>query len=170
MTRNSIARIALSVLAVGVGCLLLVSVSRHKAKLLRIRKLPEVRALNIYGEEVVSTEMLDPSKRTVLMFFHPECEYCRKELEGILSRHQECRKVQWLFLTLAPSTVVEEYLMEYPLESIPGAYVLREDWPVTYKLFDVKGPPSLFIYDENGNLMKRFKGATSINAIVEELR
>ena len=87
-----------------------------------------------------------------------------------MARHSECRDVQWLFITIAPSEIVEEFLMEYPLETIPDAYVLREDWPDIHKVFGVKGPPALFIYDENGKLMKRHMGATSIKNIVQELQ
>lgn len=115
-------------------------------------------------------EHLDSSKRTALFFFHPECEYCRKELEGVLTRHSECRNVQWLFLTLAQAEEVGTFQREYPLETIPDAYVLREDWPDIHRQFGVTGPPALFIYDESGKLMKRYMGATSIKTIVQELQ
>ena len=87
-----------------------------------------------------------------------------------MAHHNEFRSVQWLFITLASTEAVEEFLMEYPLESIPDAYVIREDWPDTYKQFDIKGPPALFIYDENGKLMKRHMGATPIRTIVQDLQ
>lgn len=87
-----------------------------------------------------------------------------------MARHSECRDVQWLFITLAPAEEVETFLMEYPLESIPDAHVLREDWPATHKLYGINGPPALFIYDENGNLTTRHMGATSIKTIVRELQ
>lgn len=170
MTRNSIAKVTLCILAVGVSILLIWAISRHNTKLSKIKQLPEIKATTIYGEEIVSTDFLDTTKRTALLFFHPECEYCRVELSGILTRYQECRNVQWVFITLAPSAVVEDYLIEYPLDSIPDAFVLREDWPKTYHQFDVKAPPALFIYDENGILAKRYKGATSIKTIVQELQ
>ena len=160
----------LCLLAVGMGCLLFWAASRHGSKVDRIRQLPEINAFTIYGECFDSAEYLDPAKRTAILFFHPECEYCRKEIEGIIARQREFRNVQWLFITLAPTEIVEEFLTEYPLESILDAYVLREDWPDTYKRFGVKGPPALFIYDENGNLLKRHMGATSIKTIVQELQ
>lgn len=160
----------LCLLATGMVGLLIWAASRRGSKVEGIRQLPEIRTLTIDGDRFDVAEFLDSSKRTALMFFHPECEYCRKEVEGIIARHREFRDVQWLFITLAPAEVVERFLIDYPLDTIPFSIVLREDWPVTYKLFDVKGPPALFIYDENGNLLKRFKGATSINTIVEALR
>ena len=170
MNRRNIARLTLCLLAVGMGGLLFWAASRHGSKVEVIKQLPEINAFTIYGESFDSAEYLDPSKRTALLFFHPECEYCRKEVEGIIARQREFRNVQWLFITLAPTEVVEEFLTEYPLESIPDAYVLRENWPDTYEQFGVKGPPALFIYDENGNLMKRYMGATSIKTILQDLQ
>lgn len=132
--------------------------------------MPEIKALTILGDRFDAAEYLDSTKRTVILFFHPECMFCQKELEEVIARHMECRNTQWIFITLAPPEIVEEFLMDYPLESISDAYVLREDWPNTYKQFGVKGPPALFIYDESGNLMKRHIGATSIKTIIQELQ
>lgn len=170
MNRRNIAQLTLCLLAVGMGGLLFGAASRRSSKVGGIKQLPEINVFTIYGERFDSADYLDSTKRTALLFFHPECEYCRKEVEGILARHREMRRVQWLFITLAPTEVVEEFLAEHPLESIPDAYVLRENWPDTYEQFGVKGPPALFIYDENGNLMKRYMGATSIKTIVQDLQ
>lgn len=170
MKQRNIARIVLCLLAVAMGSMLYWAISKHKSKYAGIQQFPQIQALTIFGDYIDVTEHLSPSKRTALLFFHPECEYCRKEVEGIMARHSECRDVQWLFLTLAPAEEVEMFLLEYPLESIPDAYVLREDWPDNHKMFGVKGPPALFIYDENGKLMARHMGATSIKIIVQELQ
>ena len=157
-------------MAIGMVGLLFWAFSKHNSKIDGIKQLPEINALTNNGDRFLSIGSIDSTKRTALLFFHPECEFCQKELDGILANHSECRNVQWLFITLAPADIVEEFLIEYPLESIPDSYVLREDWPDTYKLFGVKGPPALFIYDEKGKLMKRHMGATSIKTIVQELQ
>ena len=153
-----------------VGVILWQMVLEQKKRLSEIEQLTEIKALTIYGDVFSSTEVLRPEKRTALLFFHPECDYCRKELDGIIAHHKECRNVQWLFLTLASEDKVQEFLLEYPLDSIADAYVLRENWPDTYVRYRVKGPPDLFIYDESGILMKHHKGATSIKTIVKELQ
>ncbi len=170
MTRKIIAKSLLCLLALGMVALLGRAFSKHNSKLDGIRELPSIYAFTVYGDSFASNDYLDSTKRTALLFFHPECEFCQKELEGLLTNHSECRNVQWLFITLAPAEIVEKFLVEYPLESIPDSYILREDWPETYKAFGVKGPPALFIYDENGKLMKRHMGATSIKTIVQELQ
>lgn len=170
MKQPNLARLALSLLAAGMGVLLFFAFSKHNAKYAHIRQLPKLKALAIYGDTLDISEYLDSTKRTALFFFHPECEYCRKELEGVLTRHPECRNVQWVFITTAPAEEVEEFLMEYPIQTIPDAHVLREGWPDIHRKFGVKGPPALFIYNENGHLMKRHMGAISIKTIVQDLQ
>lgn len=170
MTRKIIARLALCLMATGVCFLLIWAASKHAGRLSGIKQLPQIKAFTIYGESFDSLEYLDSTMRTAVLFFHPECEYCQIELKGILANHLECRNVQWLFITLASTEIVEEFLEVYPLESIPDSYVLREEWPNIYKIFGVKGPPALFIYDETEKLMKRHMGATSIKTIVQELQ
>ena len=163
-------RWTLCLLAAGMGGLLFGAASRRGSKVDGIRQLPEIKVFTIYGDSFDASEYLAPDKRTALLFFHPECEYCRKEVEGIIARQKEFRNVQWLFITLAPTEILEAFLKEYPIESIPDAYVLREDWPDIHRQFGVKGPPALFIYNENGDLIKRHMGAISIKTIVQELQ
>lgn len=170
MKPRHIALLALGLLAGVMAGLLVWMISKKNAKRPDIAQMPEIKAVTLCGESFISYEELDPSKRTAILFFHPDCEYCRKELEGILSRHGEMRNMQWIFLTLAPEETVQEFLMEYPLEAIPNALVLRDDWPEMHRKYKVKGPPALFVYDENGQLFYQHRGAVSIKTIVERLK
>ena len=170
MKQRNIARIILCLLVAVMGVLLYIALSRHNAKYASIKQLPKLKALTLYGDTLGIYECIDTTKRTALFFFHPECEYCKKEIEGVLTRHSECRDVQWIFLTIAPAEEVEEFLMEYPIQAITDVYVFREDWPDIHRQFGVKGPPALFIYNENRHLMKRHMGAISIKTIVQELQ
>ena len=82
MNRIILARLTLCLLAMGMGGLLFWAASRHASKVEEVRQLPEINAFTIYGESFDSAEYLDSSKRTALLFFHPECEFCRKVHEG----------------------------------------------------------------------------------------
>lgn len=168
--KRSIVRYILSLIVGTIVILLFLIVPKRERALSKVRQIPVIDALTVYGDKFVSSEYLDSSKRTAIFFFHPECEYCQIELEGILTRNKECRNVQWLFLTLASEEIVESFLLDYPLETIPNSYVIREDWPDTYGQFGVKNPPALFVYNENGILINWHMGATSINTIVQELQ
>lgn len=135
-----------------------------------IENIPEMKALMSDGTSVNLNDKLNHQKRTAILFFSPDCEYCKQEIRGIISRYSECRNVQWVFFTLAQPEEIAAFLNEYHILNIPYSYIIREDWPSLYKKLNIKVPPELFIYDEKGKLIFHHKGATSINTIVEELK
>ncbi len=131
--------------------------------------MPEISVLTISGDSLKVNNVLDTTKRTAILFFGPDCEFCQKEIEGIIKRNGECRNVQWVFITFAQPEELEPFLKEYPIESIPNAFLLREDFPEMHIRFE-STPPDLFIYDEQGTLMKMHHGSSSIKTIVAELK
>lgn len=159
---------------ISLACFIIISISFVNAKKKHrdesVLFLPEVKALTVSGDSLKFRDVCDTTKRTSILFFGPDCEFCQKEIEGIIERNGECRDVQWIFITIAQPEELEPFLKEYPIESIPSAFLLREDFPEMHIRFDVSAPPALFIYDEQGNLMKMHRGATSIRTIVAELK
>ena len=170
MKPQNIIRVAVFVAAGIMVCLIIWAGKRKEQKIAPFRIMPEINALTISGDSLKVNEALDTTKRTSILFFGPDCEFCQKEIEGIIKRSGECRAVQWLFITIAQPEELEPFLKEYPVDSIPNAFLLREDFPEMHIKFDVLAPPALFIYDEHGKLMKMHRGATSIKTIVEELQ
>ena len=108
--------------------------------------------------------------RTAVLYFSTDCDYCKKEIEGILSCWNECKNVQWVFYTLATQDELDNFTKEYPIENIPDSFIIREDYPDLYLKLKFTSPPSLYIYDKNGKISRMYKGATSVNKIVEDLQ
>lgn len=170
MKKRGIVLTLVLAIAVVVVSLFIWALCRYNEKQTTIGMMPEFSGVTTEGLTFSSAEDLIPGKRTALMFFHPECEFCRKEIEGIIKRYDECRDVQWVFITFAPADLVAEFMMEYPLEMIPDSKIIVEKGEEIFKLFNVEAPPSLYIFDEERKLLKRHKGAISIKIIVEELQ
>ena len=170
MKPQNIIRIVVCIAAGIMVCLILWATKRKEQKIAPYRLMPEIRALTISGDSLKVYEALNKTKRTSILFFGPDCEFCQKEIEGILKRNGECRDVQWVFITIAQPEELKPFLNEYPIESTPNAFLLREDFPEMHIKFGVSAPPALFIYDEHGKLMKMHGGAIPIKTIVEELQ
>lgn len=169
MKPQNIIRIAVIVAAMVMLCLILWAAKRKDKKDASFLLLPEIYALTALGDSLKFRDVCDTTKRTSIIFFSPDCEFCQKEIEGIINRYGDCRDVQWLFITIAQPEELVLFIKEYPIDSIPNALLLREDFPEMHMKFDVTAPPALFIYDEHGKLMKMHRGATSIRTIVAEL-
>ena len=170
MNKLHIIKFTLCFLAAVLVGLFIWALNNHYSKDSSIRYMPDIQAMDMDGNEIVLKNKLDPSKRTAILFFHPDCEFCQQEIKGIINRNSECRDVQWVFFTMAQPEEISSFLEEYPLNDIPDSFLIREDWPNVYKQLSLSNPPELIVYDEQGKLMVHHKGATSIKTIVEELQ
>lgn len=160
--------IGLCCLAVALFVMFLFALYRHSARMARIKYLPQDTLVSIYGEEFRLDEVQCGSK-TALMFFSHDCEFCRKEIEGIVDNAYKMLNVSWVFVTPSPVEDVNVFLGEYYLDKLPYVKICCLNTPDLFVKFDVSAPPALFIYDENGELMKYQKGAVSISEILKWL-
>ncbi len=160
---------AICVAAVALVTLFLCVLKKHNDEIIKIEKIPDICLITIEGKEISLTE-LNPERKTAIMFFSHDCEFCRKEVEGIIANRDSFDGITWVFVTLSPREELDLFLHEYPLDLIPEAKVCIEDWPDLFIALDVTAPPSLFIYDSEGNLENHKRGAVSINTILEWLK
>ena len=157
------------VIAVALGIMFYFALERHNTAMAEIKHIPEILLTTIDGEDFYLAEV-KPERKTVILFFSPDCEYCRKEIEGIISEKGVFDGIDWVFVTISPLDDLKSFLLEYPLDSLPGAKVCIEDFPELYIALDVTAPPSIFIYDANGDIEYYKRGAVSIKTILEWLK
>lgn len=143
---------------------------KNNAKSRLIRKMPEISGYTLYGEEFHFSSSLVSEKKTAILFFDPDCDFCRTEIDGIIERHRECLNVQWVFISLAPTIAIEMFLMEHPLEMVNDSFFLHDQKGELFHLFGIETAPELFIYDENQTLVRHQKGAISIKEIIKDLQ
>lgn len=134
------------------------------------RCLPNIYALNMTGDSINCNERLAPNKKTAVLFFNPECDECKDEINSILLYQKELRNVQWVFITIAQVEELEIFINDYPIHLLPYSFLLREDFPRNHLLFGVSVPPVLFIYDDKGKLINVHKGGFTLFSILDELR
>ena len=144
--------------------LFLFSLLRHRQQQARIERLP-VFAARLLDGTAFSSSALPTSRRTAVLFFSPDCEFCRVELDHIVRRGNKWNDVQWLLVTVADRAAVLDFLMDCPADALPGAHILLDEQGSVFSLFGVTAPPVLHVYDENRRLMHSGKGATSISVI-----
>ena len=134
------------------------------------RTIPGICALTMTGDSVNCNTILESGKKTAILFFNPECATCKNEINEIIENQKQFRNIQWVFITIAQKKELEQFVIDYPVLSIPNSYLLREDFPKYHMLFEVSSPPALFIYNERGKLIAAEKGETSIQSIAKKLK
>ncbi len=169
MKSRHIISCAISVTALALGFLFLSALRKHNVESNRIQRMPQITLCTIDGE-VFSPANLTPLKNTAILFFSPDCEFCQKEIDGILANASSFTGTIWIFVTLSSRDDLTGFLMERPIGSIPDAKICMEETPRLFTTFDVTAPPSLFIYNAYGKLEHHKYGAVSIKTILEWLK
>lgn len=140
------------------------ALSKHRERASRIGHCPEFAVQCTDGSQFRPTS--SNSSPLVLMFFSPDCEFCQKEIEGIIANVREFQGVRWLFVTISE---VDDFLIDYPIDAIPNASICIDVDGSLMRTFDVTAPPAIFVYDEMGALIGFRRGAVPINTILQWL-
>jgi len=148
---------------------LCIALKKHYSAMEKINRMPSSELVTLTGERF-SLNDLRPERKTAFLFFSPDCEFCRKEIEGITANSESFQGIVWVFVTLPPIEDLESFLSDYPLESIPESKVCIDETLELFDSLDVTAPPSLFVYDAQGNLEHYNRGAVSIKTILEWMK
>lgn len=169
MKVRNIILFAICFIAVALVCMFFGALVKHNSEMARIERIPNLALATIDGE-VLSLSELTSGQKTAILFFSPDCEFCKKEIDGIIAERNTLSCIQWVFVTISSYEDLSSFLTKFQLNIIPGAKICIEEYPELHMALGVTSPPSLFIYDTNGKLEHYRRGAVSIKTILEWLR
>lgn len=133
-----------------------------------IYKLPRIELKELSGEAFSLSKHEKP--RTIVMFFSPSCDYCEQEIAEIILNKIYFSEVLWIFITQSFfADELKTFLISYPIDKLENAVVLLEDFPYYHNKYSVVGPPALFIYDENLELIYENRGLVGIELLKRKI-
>lgn len=136
----------------------------------RIRLLPNVAFISLNGNPVNLHEF-DQTKPLVIVYFHPECEHCQYEAQEIGQNANAFKTCQMVMITYDDSIKrVENLCRRNNLWEVDNIEILFDTENQFKKVFGKAVIPSVYIYDVDRKLKKRFFGETKPEAIIRELK
>ena len=120
--------------------------------------------------QIFSKQNLKQNIPSVFIAFHPECEHCQYEAKSIVEKQMQLKNTQIVLFTSANDSLVRAFSKTYGLDSLKNVHVLTDDKNEMWTLFDVKTIPTIFIYNAQNQLIKRFNGETKIEAILKHIQ
>uniref|UniRef100_S0DFM3 Thioredoxin domain-containing protein n=1 Tax=termite gut metagenome TaxID=433724 RepID=S0DFM3_9ZZZZ len=165
-------KIILSIIALIVAALCVLCIVfyvKQKKQQALIAQVPEI-ALQTPDGQTVNLAQITRGNVSVIFFFHPECAFCGMEMKEILAHKNELRDANLVFITTAEGGELTKFLEEYPIDAMPNSTVLidhNRDFVITY---NVKSPPTCYIYDKNQKLQKTIRGTVPVDDISQIIR
>jgi hypothetical protein len=109
------------------------------------------------------------NQKTIILFFHPECEHCQYEAKSIVSELNQFGSANIWWISSADKSSIQLFLKKYQLNTLPNQYFAHLPIELISTTFGSISVPHIFIYDENQHLLKEFKGETKIEALIKYL-
>lgn len=147
----------------------IVSKLNHKKEVaIRIKTIPNFSFQTMKGE--IFTQDNLAKKPTVFVYFNSECEYCQSEAIKIQERLSDFKEIQLIFISFEEKETIKQFAKEYQLINQENVLFLEDRKGEFSELFDVNSIPYMVIYDANKKLLKKFKGTTKVDKILDVLK
>lgn len=128
--------------------------------------LPVFNKRNIKGN-IIDNNQLKENTPSVFIAFNPECEHCQYEAKNINEKQKELESLNIILFTSANDSITQAFSKTYGLNTLKNVHIVIDSTNEMRRLFDIKGIPTVFIYNAQNQLVKRFNGETKIEAILK---
>ena len=132
--------------------------------------IPAIAVTTIPDSTIFTNINLQKNTPFCIMFFSPDCDHCHIQTKELLAYKEELKGIQILLLSIAPYQEIKNFYDEFGLSAMPNLSIGQD---VNFKLgstYRISTYPSIFLYDQKGNLAKAFIGNIGIPAILDALR
>ncbi|QNF35141.1 redoxin domain-containing protein [Adhaeribacter swui] len=103
--------------------------------------------------------------KTIIIFFEPDCEHCQREANEMQKHLPAFANYNVYFVSPAPMDQMQQFFMKYNLSGPNISYAQTPNSNILQE-FGAIPAPSIFIYSEQGKLVKAFKGETPMDNIL----
>jgi hypothetical protein len=144
--------------------------SERKKAVSNIQQLPkaEFRSLD---NKPVNLYSYDDLKNLVIIYFHPDCEFCRNSAKELAAIEHESDDVQWVMITPDDSLPrIESFIQKNHIVEIGNLEILIDPHLTFGTHFGKTVIPSVYIYGDDRKLVRNFYGETSMEFILSALK
>lgn len=131
----------------------------------RTKVIPDFSFYTIQDEAYTKNDL--PHKPIIFVYFNSDCDFCKSEATEIQSRLIDFKNVQLVFVSFEEKETIKKFAQEYKLGNEKNVLFLEDKKGVFSELFDVNSIPYIVVYNKDEKLLKKFKGATKIDKILE---
>jgi len=137
-----------------------------KAPYLRFPTIPPFTLLKIDSSKL-TREDLSKNKKTLIMYFSPDCDHCKHQTDSMLAAINQFRDIQILMATYQPLKEMRSFYKQYKIAKYQNIKLGRDThffFPPYYKIVNL---PFMILYNNKGKLITTFEGSTPITKLTQ---
>ncbi|MBI2729745.1 MAG: redoxin domain-containing protein [Sphingobacteriales bacterium] len=107
---------------------------------------------------------------TVIVYFSPDCEHCKKFTETLTGQIGDFKKTQFIMISPLPMNKIKEFYEQYHIENYSSIKMGKDDLYFFGTYFQAHYIPFVAVYNKKGELVKGWDGGTTIKNLLEALK
>ncbi len=132
----------------------------------RFPTLPPFHLLKLDSSTYLTKEDVKKNRRTIIMYFSPDCDHCKHQTESILADFSKFKDIEIIMATYQPFEELKEFNAHYRMAEHPNIKMGRDEKFFLPPFYKIRNLPYLALYDKKGNLVTTFEGAQKIDTIL----
>jgi thiol-disulfide isomerase/thioredoxin len=132
--------------------------------------IPPFHLLKTDSATYVTKDDLKKHRRTMIMFFSPDCDHCKHQTESILAAGDKFKDIQIVMATYQPLSEMKDFNTHYRISDYPNMKIGRDEKFFLVPFFRIRNLPYLALYDKDGNLITTFEGTQKVDTILNAFK
>jgi thiol-disulfide isomerase/thioredoxin len=128
--------------------------------------IPPFHLLGLDSTTYITKEDIKKNRRTIIMFFSPDCEHCKHQTEAILGDFGDFKDINIVMATYQPFGEMKEFNEKYHMNEHSNVHIGRDEKFVLPPFYKIRNLPYLALYDKKGNLVTTFEGTQTVETIL----
>jgi thioredoxin-related protein len=136
------------------------------APYMKVPYIPPFHLLKLDSATYLTKDDIKKNRRTIVMFFSPDCDHCKHQIEAILANFSKFKDIEIVMATYQPFEEMKEFNVHYKLYQHPNIKIGRDEKFFLAPYYKIHNLPYLALYDKKGNLITTFEGTQKADTIL----
>ncbi|MFD0940163.1 peroxiredoxin family protein [Pedobacter boryungensis] len=106
----------------------------------------------------------------IFIYFSTDCEYCEHEAEEIGRKINQIKTAHILFVSPDKSSEINSFSSKYKIDNHRSILLLQDKYKIFSKRFGTSVFPSMYIYNDNQKLVKKFLKQVPVDSLFKYLK
>lgn len=132
------------------------------------KRFPTVPPITLLKTDsgLITKDGLNKNQPLIIMYFSPECHHCQHQVEDMLKRMDDLKKVHIILATHRPMDELIAFQNKYKLNEYSNIESGRDTKYFIQPFYKIKNLPYLALYDKDGKLITTFEGNVTVDKLV----
>jgi len=140
------------------------------APYMRFPTIPPLHLLKLDSASYLTKDDLKKNRKTIIMFFSPDCEHCKHQTENILADFKDFKDIEIVMATYQPFSEMKDFNTHYRIFDHANILMGRDEKFALPPFYRIRNLPYLALYDKKGNLITTFEGAQKADTILDAFK